>query len=77
MRRMGHRTTVSARRFETYVRWSTYLVATAPVFSLIGGALADDRVVGDRPVAFAVAIALALVLAAGNDAARIAGHGWI
>jgi two-component system sensor histidine kinase DesK len=63
---MGDRSTVSARRFETYVRWSTYMVATAPVFSLVGGALAADRVVAEHRVAFAVAVALALVLVAGN-----------
>jgi two-component system sensor histidine kinase DesK len=66
MKPMGDRTTVSARRFESYVRWSTYTLATAPVLSLAGGALADDRVVGDHPMAFAVAVVLVLLLVAGN-----------
>ena len=66
MKRMGDRTTVSARRFEAYVRWSTYTLATAPLASLVGGALADDRVVREHGVAFAGAVMLALVLVAGN-----------
>ncbi|MFC8799673.1 sensor histidine kinase [Promicromonospora sp. NPDC057138] len=66
MRPMGDQTTVSARRFETYVRWSTYTLATAPILSLAGGALADDRVVAEHDAAFAGAAVLALVLVAGN-----------
>jgi two-component system sensor histidine kinase DesK len=63
---MADRTTVSAHRFETFVRWSTYTVTFAPVASLIGGALADERVVGEHRTAFVVALALSLALVAGN-----------
>jgi two-component system sensor histidine kinase DesK len=63
---MGDRTTVSARRFETYVRWSTYAVATVPIMSLFGGARAAEQAVGEHLVAFVVAVALATVLVAGN-----------
>jgi two-component system sensor histidine kinase DesK len=67
---MGDRSTVSARRFETYVRWSVYGVATTPLLSAAGGASAAGwtAVVQNR-VLFSVALVLALVLVAGSVAA--------
>ncbi|MFD2792465.1 sensor histidine kinase [Promicromonospora vindobonensis] len=63
---MGDRTTASARRFETYVRWSAYTAATVPILSLVGGARAAAEAVAEHRAAFVVAVALAIVLVAGN-----------
>ena len=59
---------VGARRFEAYVRWSTYSVVTVPVTTLLGAALTAGRTTGAQPTAPAAALGLVLALAltAGN-----------
>jgi two-component system, NarL family, sensor histidine kinase DesK len=67
MRPMSDRSTVSARRFETYVRWTVYSTATAPIVSLVGGVLATGwAVMGEDLTRLAVASVLTVVLTAGS-----------
>lgn len=69
MRRMGDRSTISARRFETYVRWSVHGVATTPLLSALGGAaVAGWAAVAQHRLLFAAALVLSLALVAGNIA---------
>jgi len=69
MRRTGDQSTVGARRFETYSRWSVYGVASLPVLSALGGAAAAGwAVVGEHRSLFTAALVLSLVLLAGTVA---------
>lgn len=68
---MGERrfagSTVSARRFETYVRWSTYTLAVTPLLSLLSAAFPAGRTtVGGHLGWFAVTVVLSCVVTAGN-----------
>ncbi|WP_106245339.1 sensor histidine kinase [Allonocardiopsis opalescens] len=63
---MGDWPLVSARRFETFVRWSAYLLATAPLFNFLSGTLTTDRLVETRPATVATVFGLELALVAGN-----------
>lgn len=46
----GDRTEVGARRFEAYVRWSTYAIVTAPIITVVGVVTGTDRL-GDAHIA--------------------------
>ncbi|GLW11472.1 hypothetical protein Misp01_66000 [Microtetraspora sp. NBRC 13810] len=63
---MGDGPAVSARRFETYVRWSTYGAVSTPIGTLLTGLTGADRLVGTHPVVFLVAVVLTLALVTGN-----------
>ena len=66
MRRMGEWSVVSARRFETYARWSTYVAVSTPVCTLAGSALATGGLVAAHRGAFVTVGVLALGLVTGN-----------
>jgi two-component system sensor histidine kinase DesK len=62
---------VGARKFEAYVRWSTYGVVTIPVVTLFGSVLTAERTAGMGPADLADPVAalgfvLALALTVGN-----------
>ncbi|MEU6716161.1 histidine kinase [Nonomuraea sp. NPDC046802] len=57
---------VSARRFEAYVRWSTYGAVSMPVGTLLASVLRADRLTGAGLTACIAAVALSLALTAGN-----------
>ncbi|MFJ2028516.1 sensor histidine kinase [Streptosporangium sp. NPDC087985] len=57
---------VSARRFETYVCWSTYGAVSTPIGTLLAGLISADRLIGTHLVVFFVAVVLALALVTGN-----------
>ncbi|WAE71727.1 histidine kinase [Streptomonospora nanhaiensis] len=57
---------VGARRFEAYVRWSTYLAVSIPVGTLLRSAIEADRPTGGALAALVAAMVLSLVLFAGN-----------
>ncbi|MGR6919552.1 sensor histidine kinase [[Actinomadura] parvosata] len=64
---MADRSTVSARRYETYVRWTVYITAVAPIISLVGGALATrGAVMAEDLTRLTVASVLTTTLAAGS-----------
>ncbi|CAM02942.1 sensor histidine kinase [Saccharopolyspora erythraea] len=65
---------VGARKFEAYVRWSTYSAVTFPVTTLLGAALMAGRSTGAH--AAAPAAALGLVLALGLTAGNIVVVNW-
>ncbi|MBB4942860.1 two-component system sensor histidine kinase DesK [Streptosporangium album] len=58
---MGDWSAVSARRFETYARWSTYSAVSTPIVTLPAGVISAYRLIGTHLVVFFVAVALALV----------------
>ncbi|MFC4565772.1 sensor histidine kinase [Nocardiopsis mangrovi] len=58
---------VGARRFEAYVRWSTYCALTAPTGTLIGGAPWSKELTGAGLALWAAAFALSLVLVVVNS----------
>ncbi|WP_423462077.1 sensor histidine kinase [Promicromonospora sp. MS192] len=63
----GAGSTVSTRRFEAYVRWSTYGVAVTPVVSLFSAGLPTGReAVSGHLGWFALAAALTCAVTAGN-----------
>ncbi|MEV4170789.1 hypothetical protein [Nonomuraea sp. NPDC049709] len=52
----GFRALTSTRRYETYVRWTVYSTATAPIVSPVGGVLATGwAVTGEDLTRLAVA----------------------
>ncbi|MBB4938960.1 two-component system sensor histidine kinase DesK [Streptosporangium album] len=55
---MGEWPVVSARRFESYVRWSTYAVVSTPISTLLGG-LASAQPLTTENVAVVSAVAVA------------------
>ncbi|MFC9090260.1 sensor histidine kinase [Nocardiopsis dassonvillei] len=57
---------VGARRFETYVRWSTYLAVATPVGTLLRSAVEADRLTGAPLTGLVAAGALCLALVVGN-----------
>ncbi|GAB3451092.1 histidine kinase [Streptomonospora sediminis] len=59
---------VGARKFEAYVRWSTYGAVTIPVVTLFGSVLTAERTAGADPAdpVAALGFALALALTVGN-----------
>ncbi|MFG2041899.1 sensor histidine kinase [Dactylosporangium sp. NPDC048998] len=57
---------VSARRFETFVRWSTYAVVTTPIVTLLSGLFGSGLPVGEHLVTIIVATVLAALLVVGN-----------
>ncbi|MFJ2028508.1 sensor histidine kinase [Streptosporangium sp. NPDC087985] len=63
MRGIGEWPVVSARRFESYVRWSTYTVVSTPISTLLGGFVSAQPLTTENvAVVSAVAVAtLALV----------------
>lgn len=65
---MSDRPLPGARRFESFVRRTTYTAVTLPVVSLLGSVLAARGEVGAGAAALVAAFALALALSAGNVA---------
>ncbi|PZG23746.1 sensor histidine kinase [Nonomuraea aridisoli] len=63
---MGDGSAVVARRFETFVRWSTYGTVSTPIVTLLAGAMSADRLIRTHLVVFCVAVVLALALVIGN-----------
>ncbi|GAA2641919.1 hypothetical protein GCM10010399_89710 [Dactylosporangium fulvum] len=57
---------VSARRFETFVRWSTYTVVTTPIATLLNSVFAAGLPVGEHLVTIIVATVLGALLVVGN-----------
>ncbi|GAA4934854.1 histidine kinase [Streptomonospora halophila] len=57
---------VGARRFETYVRWSSYVAVSIPAGTLLRSALAADRLTGAPRSVWVTAVVLSLALVAGN-----------
>jgi two-component system sensor histidine kinase DesK len=57
---------VGARRFETYVRWSTYVAVSLPVGTLLRSAVEADRLTGAPRAALIAAGVLAVALVIGN-----------
>ncbi|GAA0981297.1 histidine kinase [Nocardiopsis tropica] len=57
---------VGARRFEAYMRWSTYFAVSIPVGTLLRSAIEADGLTGAPLAAVVTAIALSVVLFAGN-----------
>ncbi|WP_329430547.1 histidine kinase [Streptosporangium sp. NBC_01495] len=58
---MGDWSAVSARRFEIYVRWSTYGAVSTPIVTLPAGVTSADRLIGTPLTVFFVAVTLVLV----------------
>ncbi|WP_150251237.1 sensor histidine kinase [Nocardiopsis deserti] len=57
---------VGARRFETYVRWSTYLAVVTPVGTLLRSVVEADQLTGAPLTGLVAAGALCLALVVGN-----------
>ncbi len=57
---------VGARRFETYVRWSTYIAVSLPAGTLLRSAIEADRPAGAPLTALVTAGVLCLALVVGN-----------
>jgi two-component system sensor histidine kinase DesK len=57
---------VGARRFETYVRWSTYIAVATPVGTLLRSAVEAGRLTGAPLTGLVAAGALCLALVGGN-----------
>jgi two-component system, NarL family, sensor histidine kinase DesK len=58
MRLVGDWPVVSARRFETYVRWSTYGIVSVPITTLLRPDLGTGQFTGTRLAALVAAVAL-------------------
>jgi two-component system sensor histidine kinase DesK len=63
---MSDRPLSGARRFETFVRWSTYSAVALPVATFLGSALVVRGPIGTDVAVQAVVFGLALALTAGN-----------
>ncbi|WP_106582137.1 sensor histidine kinase [Murinocardiopsis flavida] len=57
---------VGARRFESFVRWSTYFALATPVGTLLGTVRWADRLTGAPLAAWIAAVVLSLALVTGN-----------
>ncbi|XKK38302.1 hypothetical protein HFP72_27660 [Nocardiopsis sp. ARC36] len=57
---------VGARRFEAYMRWSTYFAVSIPMGTLLRSAIEADGLTGAPLAALVTALVLSLVLFAGN-----------
>lgn len=66
LRFMGDWSAASARRFETYARWSTYGAVSTPIGTLLAGLISADRLIGTHLVVVILAVVLALALVTGN-----------
>jgi two-component system, NarL family, sensor histidine kinase DesK len=65
---MGEWSEVSARRFEIYVRWSTYAVVSAPITSLLSGLVSAQLLTTDNVVMVSAAAVATLALVGCNIA---------
>ena len=63
---MSDRPLPGARRFETFVRWSTYSAVALPVATFLGSALVVQGPIGSGVAVQAGVFGLALALTAGN-----------